>query len=153
MENNTPNAFNSALKYGLILAAAGILYSLLLYSFSLMENKALSMVSILLLIGVIVWGIKDYRDKKAGGFVSFGKAFMIGFYIGLISAVIAALYTFVFFKYFDPELVVKMMADAEEKLIQSNPNMDDSQIEAAMVYTRKFMSPLWMTFWGLIMNG
>lgn len=152
MENTTPSAFKSALKFGLILAVISILYSLLLYSLGLFANKYLGFVSLLILLGMLIWGIKDYRDKKAGGFVSLGKAFAIGFYIGLIYAVISAIYTFVFFKYFDPEMVVKMMADAEEKLVQSNPNMDESQIETAMSYTRKFMSPTWMAMWGLIMN-
>jgi ethanolamine transporter EutH len=152
MENNPPSAFKSALKYGLILAAISILYSLLLYSFDLMSNRALSLVSVVILLACIYWGVKEYRDKKAGGFVTFGKAFKIGFFIGLICAVIAAVYTFIFFKYFDPELVVKMIADAEEKMIESRPNMDDSEIETAMAFTKKFMSPSMMAVVGMITN-
>ncbi|MHC1708001.1 MAG: DUF4199 domain-containing protein [Bacteroidales bacterium] len=152
METNTPSAFKSALKYGLILAVVSILYSLLLYSFSLMNNRALSLVNVLILIGIIIWGIKDYRDNKAGGFVSFGKAFTIGIYIGLIAAVISTLYTFVFFKYFDPDMIATMMTDAEEKMLESNPNLDEDQIETAMAWTKKFMSPLWMALSGLVMT-
>ncbi|MBL7932543.1 MAG: DUF4199 domain-containing protein [Bacteroidia bacterium] len=40
----------------------------------------------ILAFSMIFVGIKNFRDKHNGGFISFGKAFMIGLYISLIAS-------------------------------------------------------------------
>lgn len=40
----------------------------------------------ILAFSMIFVGIKNFRDKHNGGYISFGKAFMVGFYICLIAS-------------------------------------------------------------------
>ncbi|HRY32820.1 MAG TPA: DUF4199 domain-containing protein [Bacteroidales bacterium] len=153
MENQKPSVLGNCLRYALILAVISILYSLLLYSLGQMQNKVLGFLAFAVLLVVMIWAVKDFRDKKSGGFVSFGTAFRIGFFTGLFAGIITGIYTYLFFKYFDPEMIGQMLAKAEENFIEQNPNMDDSQIELAMSYTRRFMQPAWMAFWGFLWNA
>ncbi len=153
MENQKPSVLSNCIRYAVILAVISILYSLLLYSLGQTQNKVLGFLAFVILLAVMIWAVKDFRDKKSGGFISFGQAFRVGFYTGLFAGIITAIYTYLFFKYFDPELVNQMIIKAEEDLISNNPNMEDSQIEMAMSYTRRFMQPAWMAFFGFLWNA
>lgn len=152
MENTKPSVFKSALPYGLILAVAVIVYTLLLYSFDAIQNTWLAYLTYLIVLVFIVLGIKNYRDKKANGFISFGQAFMDGFYIVLIYSVITAVFNYLFYAFFDPSLIDKMMVLAEEKILEQNPDMPQEQIDMAMSYSKIFMKPTMIAIMGLVWN-
>lgn len=152
METTKPSVFKPAMPFGLILAAASILFSLLLYAFDAMTNQGLAYLGYIIMIVVIVLAVKSFREKHGNGFVSFGQGFQTGFYIVIISSVISAIYTYLFFAFFDPEMITKMIEMAEEKMLESNPDMPQEQLDMAMKWTKKFMSPVWMAIWGTIWN-
>lgn len=152
METTKPSLFKPAVPYGLILAGASIVFSLLLYSLNLMMNQGLAYLGYLIMIVVVVLAIKNFKDKHGNGYLSFGQGFQTGLFVVLIASVISAIYTWLFFAYFDPEMVQKMIEMAEEKMLESQPDMPQEQLDTAMKFTKMFMSPAWMAIWGTIWN-
>lgn len=77
---------------------AGIITAGMLFiSMALAKNDVLEPSALLgygtmvLALSVIFPAIKSYRDKEQNGVITFGKAFLIGIYISLISSAIYAL--------------------------------------------------------------
>lgn len=48
----------------------------------------LGYISMIVALSTIFIGIKSYRDKEAGGFIGFGRAFQVGLYITLVASVL-----------------------------------------------------------------
>ncbi|MCX6271774.1 MAG: DUF4199 domain-containing protein [Bacteroidetes bacterium] len=152
METNQPSVIKHSLNYGAILGAIVVLYSLLLYGLDAMMNQALGYISFILLLGGIIYGIKQYRDKLNNGFISFGTGFKTGFFMIIVSGLIGSVYTFLFFQFFDPGMIQQMLKHSEEQLVHKYPNMDDAQIQQMLKYSAMFMKPWSMAIFGFFMN-
>ena len=71
--------------------------------------------------------MKSYRDNEAGGKISFGKAFQVGFLIALISAVCyVVMWEFIYFKLM-PDFWDKYSAYAIEKTRLSGATAESVQ--------------------------
>jgi hypothetical protein len=64
-------------------------------------------------------GIKNFRDKKNGGVITFGKAFYMGFMISLIASTMYVLTWAVEFHYFMPDFIDKYSAMQIKQLHES----------------------------------
>ncbi len=53
-------------------------------------GEALGYATMVIALSMIFFGIKIYRDKHLGGEVKFGKAFLVGLYISLVSCLVYA---------------------------------------------------------------
>jgi ethanolamine transporter EutH len=117
---------NSAV-YGALLGGISVIYSMITYVAEInLLNTAFSIFNFLfslVLIGLLIFiGTKAFREKYSEGYISYGKALLSCLLIGFFSAVITAIYTFIFFKavgtaYFD-SMINEFMAKME-----SNPNI------------------------------
>ena len=132
METTKKSLFGSSLYYGLILGAILVVINLLYYILDVnMFNFGFAAVSLLISVAVVVLvlliGINSYRDKSLGGEISFGTCFFSGLIMGLIGFIISALYSFVFYKYFEPDL----LAESFEKFVEMMENMGlpDEQLD------------------------
>jgi ethanolamine transporter EutH len=154
MENEKMSAGRVALNYGLILGVVLIIYSLILYLLDVPLDalQYFNWVSYIFIIVAMVLGIRTYRDKYAGGFITYGKSFSTGFLIGLYASIIAAIYGFIYFSYINPGIVQEMMDARTIEMLEQNPNMNDEQVEIAQAWMERFMSPVMMSIMGLIVN-
>ena len=64
-----------------------------------------------------------------------------GVMIALFSSLIVALYTYVLMYQIDPGLLEQSRAEAQQKMLESNPNLTDAQLEQGMKIANIFMSP------------
>jgi hypothetical protein len=85
-ETRATSVWPTAIRHGLITGGLLILFTLLIYALGMMQNKALGFVSILLFIGGMYIGTKNYRAHVLGGFMTYGKAFTTAFFIGLVAS-------------------------------------------------------------------
>lgn len=147
MEQKT-SVWKGTLNSGLILGLVLVLFSLLLWFFNQALNQKLASISYVFLIAGLYLGIKDFRDKSRGGFLSYGGALGAGVVISIYVAVITAIFTILLYQVIDPGLIEKVKAVAEDRLV--NRGMSDEQIEMAMKVSGKFMNPVFMAINALI---
>lgn len=150
MEENKTSVGVIALGYGAMLGVALIIFSLLLYVLDLQQNRFLGYLSFVIILAG-VWLVQlNYRKKYMGGYMIYSKAFMVGFLTIIFASILAGIYTFIFFKYIDPNAMAEAKQIAEQSMIKQG--MTDQQIDRSMAIMEKFQTPGWFTAWGVLAN-
>ena len=158
MENQPNSLIRHTLNYGSLTGGGLILFSLLMYSIDLDLQNPLMYLAFLILAAGIFFGIKSYSNNYLGGFISYGKCIAVGVMISFFASILLAIYTYLFFTFFDQSSIQKILEVTEEKMVSKG--MTEEQIETSMKLTAKFMTPIWMsligilsyTFWGTIIS-
>ncbi len=140
--------WKSAMIYGLYLALALTLFSVILYVSGLILNTKIGYISLVLYVAGIVLAQINYRNKEMNGSISYGQALGFGVAIMLFSGIVTALYTMILYSFIDPGLIDQMKTVQEEALLQKG--MSEEQIETAMSFSSKMMTPAWMSIMGAI---
>lgn len=157
MEQNV-NPWKANLNNGIIMLSVGIVYSLVMYFLDLSLNKVQGYVFMVVQFALLVYLLKSYRDNYMYGIISFGQSFGAGVIINLYYAIGTAIFTYILFKYIDPELVKKSLAMTEEQMVRKGA--PQASIDAAMKITAKLMKPEIMApftvfgtmIWGVILS-
>jgi hypothetical protein len=150
MEEKTRSSTQNALYYGLITGAALVVFNLILYITDQYMNKYLGYFAYFILVAVMFWGTFEYRKTYMNGFMSYGKAFSSCFMIGLFSAIIVAVYSFIFAQFIYPGFTEEILEKARESMMNSNQQMSQEQLDTALEWTRKFTSPVMMALWSFV---
>ncbi len=151
MENQA-NTKQTIINYGLILGAASIILSAGIYAagINLMEQPTwVKILSYVIFIVSIIAGIKKYRDLN-NNYLTLGQAMKVGIGIALVGGILSAIYTYIFFSFIDPEIITQIMANAEEKMLDQNPDMTEEQIEMGTKVAKMFMSPFALSTMAII---
>jgi hypothetical protein len=147
---NKPSTAIVTLGYGVIIALAIIVFSLILFLLGLDQGSGLEYLSYLLLLGGLFLAQTNFRNKYQGGYIEYGKAFTIGLLTSIFLSLIMGIYTFIFFKYIDPGAMEEAMTIAEQKLMDKG--MSDMEIEQGMAIARKFQGVGMYTFVAIFGN-
>ncbi|HUR30512.1 MAG TPA: DUF4199 domain-containing protein [Saprospiraceae bacterium] len=154
---------SATLKWGLITGMVYVIFSLISNLLGLQQgggNLGLTFLFNTILLAAtfftIYLGVKEIRDEATGEYFTLGEAFSAGFKITLIAAVIAAVFTFIYLKFIDPDLMDKVMSSAEEKWDEMN--VPEENREMGRKFQGYFSNPyilsafviLSVIFWGLI---
>ena len=157
MENKTVSSFKTALNYGLITAVLLIVFGLILFLMDVdFESlRTIGYFSYIIIIVLMILGILAQK-KAQGGFITYGKAFTVGFLIILISAIISSIYQYFYFTSIDPgmaeEIMDFSMANSEQRILEMNPDASQAEIDQAMSYAESMSTPVWMVIWGFVSN-
>jgi len=145
------------LKYGLITAAAGIVISMITYLLGLDKTSTgeyIGYLNIIVMIAGMIMAVKEKRENELGGFIEFGQAFSTATMTVLIAAAITSVYTYLYVSVINPGFREYTMQKQIEKM--EAKGMAQEQIDVAMSYTEKFMTPTMMaifTFLGGMVVG
>lgn len=151
MDNQQPSKFKSALNFGTILGLVLMLISLLIFVFELYDqSKWLNWVGTAILVAGIVIGTKKFRDNECGGFISYGSALGYGTMVALFAGIITSFFTYIYLGFIDDGFVQHSLMVAEDDMY--NQGMPEEQIQMAMEYTKKFMSPGVLATFGVLAN-
>ncbi|MCC8410069.1 DUF4199 domain-containing protein [Mucilaginibacter sp. UR6-1] len=116
-----------------------IVFSIILtYGFDMMgleQDSPLRYLNMVLLIVFILLTQKEYRDVQ-GGFITFGKAFSVGFRFAVFAGLLGAVFVFLYTKVLAPDVFARSLDKAESDMVAKG--MTDDQIETAMNITRKY---------------
>ena len=151
MEEKTKSAVNASMVYGALLALALIVFSLLLYILDLSANRSVAWLQYAVILAGIIVAQFHFRKNYSAGFLSFGKAFTLGFLTVLFSAIIFAVYNYIFLKYIDPGVLEEAFAKAEQEMEQRG-GMSEVEMDKALSLMEKFRSPLMAAVSGIFMN-
>ncbi len=132
--------------YGLSSAAV---YFIFYFAGADMQAKSPQFISYALLILFLVMGIKSYRDQDMGGHITYGRSLGTGVLIGIFGGIITGFCTVLMFTVIDPGLVEKIITKAQEQMIEKG-TMSEDQIEMAIGWTRKMMTPIWLFLFSVL---
>ena len=152
MEEKQKSAFMPSLMPGIYLGFVLIIYSLLMFLLDVDRESYINYFSWVILAAGIYWSIVSFRDKQLDGYIEYGKAFSAGFYTGLFASVLAGIFLYIYVQYIDLGMIDEILINAEESMLESNPDMSNEQIDQALSITETFTSPLMMGIMGFIMN-
>jgi len=148
------NVWKANLTNGLIIALAGIAFSLLLYFLDLTLNKSVGYINIPIQLGLLYFLLKSYRDNFLHGQITYGQSVGAGLVIFVYVAIIMAVYTYILWAIIDPGLVAKTMAMSEEAMVKKG--VPQAGIDAGMAFTAKIMKPAIMapmSIFGTMLGG
>jgi hypothetical protein len=148
METRIKSLILNSVVYGLILGAVYVVLSLIYYILSVDIFKPgisilILLIQLAILIAAMIIGTNRCRDKYLQGKINFGLAFLSCVIIGFIGFIISGIYSFIFYKYFDPQLLVQMHDRALE-MFQNMPNIPQERMDKIMQRMEKNLTPTGM---------
>ena len=130
---------------GLVIAVCMIISSTLCYYSPNYEGSMIvGYASMLLAFSFIFVGIRNYRDKYNNGVITFGKAFMTGFYIALISSTVYVLVWLVEYYVFMPDFMEKYVQHVLDQAKASGMSEAEynKQLQEMSGYADMYKSPV-----------
>src|SRR5206468_1675418 len=94
------------LKWGIYIAAANIVLSLIGYFSGLSikpEAQYINIVSMLISLALLFMGVREKKNESPSDF-TFGRGWVEGFLISVVAAVIVAVWMFIFLDMIAPDL-------------------------------------------------
>lgn len=137
MENQTSTT-SSALKWGLLLGVALVVYSIVIYLTGQVGNQSLGYVSYAFILGGVILALRDYKGINAG-FMSFGQGLGVGSMASAIAGLISGAFTFIYMKFIDTTLVDKIREQAVAEY--EKQGIPPEQAEAAAGMMDMMLSP------------
>jgi hypothetical protein len=135
-------------KFSLILAASAFAYTLILYFTGLYTSTGMSLLSIVITIVVLVFGLRRYRSLN-NGTMPFGAAFLIGFMTCLISSVIHSTLNAAYLAFIDDSVLITL-TDRSLAQLEQSPGMNPQMLETAEGIYKILFTPAGMFFIGII---
>ena len=138
MEANPPKTGKFSLNYGLILGGLGVVFGLMLFlsDAHTSQSPINSVISIVMSVAVIFWGILNFR-KANEGFLSIGQALKLGAGIALVAGIITVLWTILLSNVLDPDFPSKVM-DARLAEVAQEANLTAEQLQQQKEMGLKF---------------
>ncbi|WP_448520442.1 DUF4199 domain-containing protein [Rhodoflexus sp.] len=131
---------NTAIRYGLMLAAVGIVVQLLIYvvNVELMASMISSFVILLISIALIIYFARLLRQAR-GGFATFGEMFSDIFIMLMISAVAGIIFNYMLYNVIDPDLAetMKRAVIKNSESMFAKLGMSGEQVDAALAEIEK----------------
>jgi len=140
----------SAMTFG---ATIGIILTsiiLLTYVFDLTTVSAFAYLQYLIIAGGITIAQIKFRDNVLGGYINYGKALGFGTLTMFYAAIITGFFTYLLYAFIEPGLVEKIIEISEQKLYEQG--LSDEEIDMALTFTRKFSTPTFIAFSGVLMT-
>ena len=141
-------------KWGLILGIVGVILSLLFTMTGMIDytgvksNAIPTTIQYAAMAAIFYMAIKAHRDEDLGGFISLGRCVKLAAYMGLIAGVITAVYTFVYFKFIQPDFMSGIMDAAMNKA--EDKGQDPEQVKKGMEMMSWMFNPGAMAIMGFL---
>ncbi len=140
-KKNAGGMLKPAINHALIISAAMILLTLVLYLVGQLQNKYASWISFAVLIAGIVYALINYRNQTLGGYIGYGKTVGYSVLVGLFVGVITGLFSFLLYGFISPELVEEARLSLEQTLYRTNPDIDYEMAQGILKMQYWFVTP------------
>ena len=143
MENQNPTSKQIMLNHGLLLGVISVLLSVSIYAMGKIYDQGVwvMLVSFAIMAVIIYLGLQKFKISN-NCLLSLGDALKIGLGISLIGAIVSIIYNQIFINFIEPDFMVNILKVAEQKMLDTNPNMTDDQIETALSIQKTFSKPI-----------
>jgi preprotein translocase subunit YajC len=142
MENQQVTAKKFVLNYGILLGIVSVIYGVFMYVTNVYLDPSIiyGIISFLILIVLITLAIKAFKTEN-NGFLSLSEALKVGIGAAVIGGIIAAVWSFALTTYIEPDYTNQIMEVQREKMIETQPEMTETQIDTAIGMSSKLSSP------------
>lgn len=159
--NDTPKPpyRNTAITYGALTGLVSIVIGLVSYLAGLSDpakqQGAMGWINQLLSYGIMIGGlvlaVRKHRDQELGGFITFGRAFGVGFLTMLVLGLITAVWTYLFFNFIATDMLELIKQASIDRMVEKQ-GMSVDQAEQAMnnPITKSMMNPVAFTGFALV---
>jgi hypothetical protein len=134
---------NLPLRYALIASALVIVWKLSLYvahAQLTLAGQFAGLISLALVFIPLFLGIRQKRNKELGGYISLRQVMLTGMAISVISSVIIAVFTYIYYEYIDKEIVQMYLSHAEKEMTAQKKPAGEIQQQFAAITA--FFNPL-----------
>ena len=128
-----------ALKWGGIGGLISAVIGLVFYILNVDSSSYLNYLSYAVLVGVLLFGVYEYRDKHLGGYISFKQIMGYGIFIVIVFALLSSIWGIVYMETIDTNLVNEILLKTE--LDMEEKGLDEEIIQQTLVVTKKMMQP------------
>ena len=132
----TANQNNIVLKWTLISVITSIIITYVFQFANVDQSSPIKYISSIPFIVYLFLAQKEYKDQS-GGYISFNKAFSTGFKYAIFSALILAVFTYLYLAILSPQIYDKIMDQAQQQLTDKG-QLSTEQIDSAMEISRKY---------------
>lgn len=136
-EPQTGPVLPTAIKWGVISAAFSFLFLLVTYNLGLMDMSGgfgttaiVGLVAIVIGIGILVLGMKEYRDKVLGGRMTWVQGLVYALAYGAVATLLGLVLSYVFYAFLAPNYFEEMAAGMTTMM--EDFGADDDAIAAAI---------------------
>jgi hypothetical protein len=124
------------MNYGAILGVAQVLVSLIFFALGKGGFEIESSIHVFFTISVISLGIRNYRDYKLGGYISYWKSVKMATLIAFFGSIVLSFSYYIYVKFIDPQVIMAVLEQTEQAMVAKHYPAD--QISTGMYYSRKF---------------
>ena len=152
LKNLRMNSRKFAMNYGAVLGLCLVAIASVMWSFGVDKSGSIlpTILNNVLIIAGISYSIIQFRDIESSGFISYSESLKLGTTIAFFSSVILAFYTFIFINYIEPNTLNEILQQAEQAILESNPEISDEELDLVLEMTNKFVQPHWMLILGVL---
>jgi hypothetical protein len=131
----TISSTRPAVKWGLFYTIVAIIITYLFQILNVDITSSAKYISYIPFIAFLLLAQKEYKDQL-DGYLTFGEGFLTGFKYSVITGVLGALFTYIYFTLLSPQVYQTLLDGAKAKM-ESQGNVTDDQMDMAL----KIMSP------------
>lgn len=150
MENQNYPVSKHSFIYAVYISVVLIILTLVFYVLDLYTAKWPGYISYAVLLAGVVMASIHYRDKRLGGYATYGQSFSSGFMAGLIAAVMMGIFTFIYMTFMGDSMHDALMMNAEEEMLKRTPDMTDDQLEMGMKIAENMLKPWWLSIMAML---
>lgn len=140
---------STGIRFGLISAVIGIIYFIILRVADVDMQGPASWLG-WVITAVLIFLAHKYYKENGDGFLNYSQGIGIAFWLGLVSAAISSVFTYIYIKFVDTAFI-DMIKDKQYEDMQSR-GMSDEQIDQAMKFAGMFATPEAIFIMGFIMT-
>jgi uncharacterized membrane protein YhaH (DUF805 family) len=146
INQSTVSPFPTAVRYGVIGGLILVAYALIGNLTGLTKPSAgfgilivSGLISIAIYIAVLVMAVRKHRDQDLGGYITFGRAFVVALIASLIASLLSTIFQYVYITVIDPNYMTTMVD--EMQVMYERMGLSQEQIDAAMEQAGAAMTP------------
>lgn len=149
LESKPVSIWPTIWKYSLIIAACSFAYNLVLYFTGLAGNTGVGLLSFVIFIVLLVFGMRKYRSLNSG-YMKFGTAAIIGIMISIVASIISSVLNAVYLAFIDNS-ILSMLTEQTRQKLQDTPGVNQQQVDMMMkLYENFLFTPVGMCIIGII---
>jgi hypothetical protein len=150
MENTVLSSNKLVIKWSLFYIIVSIILTYVYQLINIDPNSGIRYISLLPYIGFLFLCQKEYKDQL-GGYLTFGQGFLAGFKYTVITAILAALFIYIYWTILSPQ-AFQQIIDSSKAKMEAKGNLTEDQINMALSFTTVGFTTIILVISSLIMG-